>query len=272
MSAKFTNFAPMIKAIFFDIDGTLVSFNTHEIPPSAKQALQKLRDMGVRLFIASGRHICAINNLGDEQFDGFVTVNGAMTIVDNKVIDRNCIPKEDYKRINQYMAAKHNFPCAVVLDDHIELNYYNDSVEQILALINFPRLPTADLTTFEDKNVYQLIAFFTADDEKAIMQNAPNCVTTRWHPLFTDVIRRGTSKVSGLEKICEHFGIKREETMAFGDGGNDIEMLQWAGIGVAMGNADNEVKAAANYVTSSVDNDGLAKAINHFIDKICSKK
>ena len=67
----------MVKAIFFDIDGTLVSFETHKIPASTQEALKTLRDKGIKIFIATGRPQCLINNLGDLEFDGYITVNGS---------------------------------------------------------------------------------------------------------------------------------------------------------------------------------------------------
>ena len=70
--------------------------------------------------------------------------------------------------------------------------------------------------------------------------------------------------MSGIQKVLEHYGIRREEIIAFGDGENDMDMLQFAGIGVAMGNAGPEVKEAADYVTEHIDEDGLEKALRHY--------
>ena len=86
----------------------------------------------------------------------------------------------------------------------------------------------------------------------------------RWHPLFADIINKGTSKSRGIDEVIKHYGIKLEETMAFGDGGNDINMLEHAGIGVAMDNASDKVKAASDYITSSVDDNGIINALRHF--------
>ena len=77
------------------------------------------------------------------------------------------------------------------------------------------------------------------------MSVLPHCEATRWNPLFADVVPRGSSKAVGIDKIIEHYGISLHETMAFGDGGNDMAMLRHAGIGVAMGNAGDEVKAVS---------------------------
>ena len=89
----------------------------------------------------------------------------------------------------------------------------------------------------------------------------PHCRLPRWHPQFSDLVNANNSKASGIESILRHFGIKKEECIAFGDGGNDIEMLEYCGIGVAMGNADDSVKAHADYVTTSVDEEGIEHAL-----------
>lgn len=96
------------------------------------------------------------------------------------------------------------------------------------------------------------------------MNALPNCTAMRWYPTFADVIAKGVDKGVGIDSFCKHFGFSLEETMAFGDGGNDVEMLRHAGIGVAMGNAREEVKQAADYVTDSVDDDGIETALLHF--------
>ena len=86
----------------------------------------------------------------------------------------------------------------------------------------------------------------------------------RWNPDFADITPKGVTKHQGIDVFCKHFGLQLEETMAFGDGGNDIPMLRHAGIGVAMGNAVEEAKAVADYVTTDVDAEGVAQALKHF--------
>ena len=90
----------MVKAIFFDIDGTLVSFKTHRIPDSTLVALDLLRKKGIRLFIATGRQFYSIDNLGDLEFDGFVTLNGGYCITgDQQVIYRHPIEPSDIEAL-----------------------------------------------------------------------------------------------------------------------------------------------------------------------------
>lgn len=109
-----------------------------------------------------------------------------------------------------------------------------------------------------------MTAFFKDYQEEEIMSRLHHCSVMRWYPTFADIISKEVDKGVGIDQFCDYYGFSLEETMAFGDGGNDIEMLRHAGIGVAMGNAREEVQQAADYVTDSVDNDGVFKALQHF--------
>ena len=90
------------------------------------------------------------------------------------------------------------------------------------------------------------------------------CSVTSWNDTGIDIIPKDGGKSAGIRQYLDLLGIDRSESMAFGDGENDIDMLEFVGVGVAMGNADDAVKAAADYVTDTVDNDGIAKALQHF--------
>ncbi len=90
------------------------------------------------------------------------------------------------------------------------------------------------------------------------------CSITSWNETGIDIIPKGGGKSAGIQKFLDENGMDASEVMAFGDGENDMDMIKFAGIGVAMGNAGDAVKAVADYVTDTVDNDGLAKALRHF--------
>ena len=87
---------------------------------------------------------------------------------------------------------------------------------------------------------------------------------SRWFPSFFDMNTKGLSKADGIAAVIERFSITADEVMAFGDGGNDSEMLKYAGTGIAMGNADDTARSAADYVTLTVDQDGISHALRHF--------
>lgn len=256
-----------VKAVFFDIDGTLVSFHTHLVPDSTRCALAALRERGIPTFIASGRHKLSINNLPGLEFDGYVTINGTLATIGRgdkeHVVYRRPIPAPDIQLWLNHLDAEPR-STILVTERRLLLNYTNAEMEQIFELLNFPTPPTGDLRSIADEPVHQVITTFATGDEARLMTYLPHCKTTRWHPLFTDIIERSGSKATGIDALIHHLGLRRDEIMAFGDGGNDCEMLEMAGLGVAMGNADEPIKAIADYVTTSVDEDGVALALRHF--------
>lgn len=255
----------MIKAVFFDIDGTLVSFNTHRMPGSAVKSIRLLREKGIKVFIATGRHLAFINNLGDSEFDGYITLNGGYCYAGKeKTIYKHGIPKEDMESLLRYFKNTEEFPCVFVQERDAFMNFRNEVTEEVFKLLNFPVPPLASNEGALEKEVYQLVAFFEKEQKEQIMAVLPHCEATSWHPAFSDIVPAGSDKSVGMDKVIEYFGIALEETMAFGDGGNDIPMLRHAHIGIAMGNAREEVKQAADYVTASVDEDGISKALKHF--------
>jgi Cof subfamily protein (haloacid dehalogenase superfamily) len=248
-----------IKAVFFDIDGTLVSFKTHEVSAKVRASIERMQRNGIKCFISSGRHLDNIDNLGALHFDGFVTVNGGMTYLDGRLIDSNPIAKSDVRTMLDIVYPDNLLAVSFVLRDGLVMNTDNERSDYIFEQLQFKKRPRiVDLRTLADEDVYQMISFFDREEEPAIMRCLPHCQSARWSPIFTDVVPRGQSKVRGIDKLCATMGITPSECMAFGDGGNDVEMLRHVGLGVAMGNASDDVKAEADEVCPSVDDDGIA--------------
>ena len=133
---------------------------------------------------------------------------------------------------------------------------------QMLAIKDLSK--AAPLEEVLQQDVLQLTPFFSAEYEKEIMARMPNCVSGRWHPEFTDITANGADKGKGILAMARHQGFDPKHTIAFGDGGNDTSMILQAGIGIAMGNAIEELKQQADYVTTSVDEDGIFNALQHF--------
>ena len=257
----------MIKALFFDIDGTLVSFRTHAIPASTVEALAGAREAGVKVFIATGRPVAIIDNLGaiGHLIDGYVTTNGAFSFVGSEVVACNAIPQSDVRSMAR-LSDELGFACVYVGERHIVLQNPNELLYKIFyEYLNVRRLPeNPPLDTIYRERIIQITPIVDEAVERVIMPQLPGCITGRWHPAFMDVTADGADKGRGIEEMAARFGITIDETMAFGDGGNDIPMLRRAGIGVAMGNASDAVKAEADYVTTSVDDDGVRNALLHW--------
>lgn len=254
-------------ALFFDIDGTLVSFNTHQIPSSTILALTQAKANGSRVYIATGRPPVIINNLDSisHLIDGFITTNGALCFVGDELVCCNPIPKEDVMTcVND--AKEKGYSIIVVGRKDVAVLDPTGAVErifhQMLAIKDLSK--AAPLEEVLQQDVLQLTPFFSAEYEKEIMARMPNCVSGRWHPEFTDITANGADKGKGIQAMARHQGFDPKHTIAFGDGGNDTSMILQAGIGIAMGNAIEELKQQADYVTTSVDEDGIFNALQHF--------
>ena len=254
-------------ALFFDIDGTLVSFKTHEIPPSAIFALTQAKANGSRVYIATGRPPIIITNLGaiEHLIDGYITTNGALCYVGNEMVCYQPIAKNDVMTCVEDAQEKGYSLIVIGQKDVAVLDPTGDVdriFRQMLAVKNLDQASPLDVVLQQD--ILQLTPFFPAGYEPQLMARMPQCVSGRWHPEFTDITANGADKGKGILAMARHEGFDVSRTMAFGDGGNDTSMILQAGIGVAMGNAIDDLKRQANYVTSSVDDDGLLNALRHF--------
>lgn len=255
----------MIKAVFFDIDGTLVSFQTHRISTKVLEGLHRLQDRGVKLFIATGRHRESIGLAADVfPFDGFVTINGQYCFTRDQVLRKVPIPR-DIVAQQVALLEETGAPCLFLNETgnlYVNPGPQADVFPDQLALPLPGAIPPRQIL---GQDIYQMTAFFTKEEELAAGADFfPGLEVMRWHPDFVDVIAPGGGKDRGIDAILAHFGFDLSESMAFGDGENDLPMLRHAHIGVAMGNADEFVKGQADYVTGTVDEDGIVTALEHF--------
>ena len=254
----------MVQAIFFDIDGTLVSFHTHRISPRTLSALHALRAKGIKLFISTGRHPLMLDAVRSAfPFDGYVTLSGQYCTCGDRVL--RSTPMEPAAVEELVAAASSNaFSCIFLEQRDIYINYADAYTAQFMDQLHLPMPPVAHPSRALGREIYQAITFLTRENEGLLLDRAPHMKTTRWHPSFLDVIPAGGGKDRGMDAILDHFRIPLEHTMAFGDGENDLSMLVHAGIGVAMGSASEAVKGGADYTTGSVDEDGVVTALEHF--------
>lgn len=251
------------KAIFFDVDGTLISHTTNEVPEGTREVLDKLRDKGIKRVVATGRHMSELDMLPvkDIKFDGYITLNGQLVLDgEGNIIYENPIVGDDKKALINLFNEK-NIPVALVEKDRMYINYVNQYVESAQQAVSTP-VPTVGEYTGE--KIYLAIVYLGKEDEHIMSTKLPGCKATRWNDYGVDVIASSGGKAQGIKQYMKATGIVDKETMAFGDGINDIEMLRVVNIGVAMGNAVMELKDEANYVTASVDKNGIARALNFY--------
>lgn len=251
----------MIKAAFFDIDGTLVSFNTHTVSPGTIRVFEQLHARGIKTFISTGRPYCLLPHL-PLAFDGYVTMNGGYCFVGDKITHKNPIPQTETDSWIRY-AQSHGIVTMQFTEDCMYINRTDDPIlAKIGEQVQIDMPPLRSELEMLGVETYQFIGIMSQQNDAQVAEIIPHCRLPRWNPYFTDIINTDNSKAVGIGSIIGQFGISPKECICFGDGANDIEMLEYCGIGVAMGNAAEEVKAHADYVTTSVDEEGIEQAFS----------
>lgn len=254
----------MVKAIFLDVDGTMLSFQTHRMTKTLVEALHTLRDKGIKLFVSTGRHKSMLGYVNSQfSFDGYITLSGQYCYVGNQVVHHNPLSKE---AVEEMLAVTEKLGCSAIFleGEQVYTNYIEDKTRHFVKELDISMPEVRPLSYGAGHTMYQVVSFLTQAEEHILDSNAPHVRYTRWHPDFLDVIPPVGGKDKGVEAILKQFHIQPEEAMAFGDGENDSSMLSYVGLGVAMGTASDTVKQQADYVTGTVDEDGVVTALRHF--------
>jgi len=254
----------VIKAIFFDVDGTLVDPATHRIPKSTVDSLHALRAKGIKLFIATGRHMSMMDEVRAQfEFDGYVSVSGQYCLCGDAVVYSNPIPRAGMEEMVSAM-REHGFSGIFLEGETCWINRYDQAAEDFLEEFQVKQPTVCPLERALEGRVYQVITMLSPEQEWKLLDRAKHLRGTRWHPGFVDALPPNGGKDVGIRAVLDWAGIAPEETMAFGDGENDLTMFSCVGTSVAMGNASDTVKGKADYVTARVDADGVAAALKHF--------
>lgn len=260
----------MIKAAFFDIDGTLLSPETDRvIPQGTKDALVELRRRGVKCIICTGRPRaqlpwCIRDGFSGFEggFDSYITMTGSLCYDVDGVYADTPIDHEVSSRFIE-LARRGGFDILVLNREGSFASGHGRGMLDLEEMVAF-KYPEADIRELAKKPIYQFCAFVPPEQDDDFRRAMPDCIITRWCDIFCDIVPSNSSKPAGIKAALMHYGISRDETIAFGDGGNDVTMLQYVRIGVAMGNGNPETKRAADFITDDVQNDGIPKALRRF--------
>lgn len=251
----------MIKAAFFDVDGTLLSHTSGTVPQSARRALDELRRLGVVVGLATGRSVDEMAELpfDDLYFDANIMLNGQMVLDGaGAYVSGNPLTGTALEGVLALFNA-HEVPTILIERDRTYISFVTDGVRRTQGDIHTSVPPVGE---YRGDTVFQAIAFVDEAGTERLRPQLPGCAITRWHAQAVDINAPSPGgKADGIARWCQASGVDIAEVAAFGDGENDVSMLRAVGFGVAMGNAVPEAKEAARFVTTDIDDDGVWNAL-----------
>lgn len=264
MDAKLRYKAKKIKIIFFDIDDTLRNSKTGFVPSTIPTVFKQLREKGILTGIATGRGIFGVvPEIKALKPDFFVTLNGAY-IEDKKgnVICSNKIAKD---KVEEYITwtKEVGIDYGLVGSHAAKLSRRTEMISQAIDPI-YPDLEV-DPDFYQKEDIYQMWTFEDQGDDLVLPESLASTLRmVRWHEHSSDVVPISGSKAAGVAKVVDQLGLKPENVMVFGDGLNDLELFDYAGISVAMGISHDKIKEKADYITKTLEEDGIFDALEGF--------
>jgi len=274
-----------VKAVFFDIDGTLVN-DRKSVLKSTKDAIRIVKDQGVLVGVATGRGPFFVKDLMEDlDLDFAVTYNGQYIFNKDRVLFTSPLSKSHLRQLITY-AKKEGKEIALGTKDAMlgskimsfGLGSFSQRVSRFVPSMltrtvshSFNRMVSKivpqkeeDLLHLMNQPIYQVLMLMTPEESEKAAADFKDLKLTRSNPFAADVINQGNSKLEGIRRVGKEYGFDLNQVMAFGDSDNDLEMLAGVGMSVAMGNGSSSVKEVAKHITTSNQQDGIHKALEHF--------
>lgn len=281
-----------IKAIVLDIDGTLLTTGK-VVSEKTKQALIAAQEKGIKVILASGRPTTGMFELAEQlemtKYEGFlVSYNGARVTdcLTKEVLFNQAISVETGQAILEHL-KKFDVVPMIDKEDYLYVNdVYNKDLQKVAADFkleefgsiieyearggNFKLCEKEDLAAFADFPINKILVAgepnYMAEHAEAMHTPFDDVVTAAFSaPFYFEFTDKGIDKAKALNTVFPDMGIHSYNMIAFGDGHNDRSIIEYAGIGVAMGNAVDDLKAIADDVTLSCDEDGIAAGLEKFL-------
>ena len=264
----------IMSIIFFDIDNTLLSHKTFTIPDSALKALRMAKERGHRSFISSGRAYDSLKEyLDPELFDGAIGGSGACGFVNGEPVFTHFFDNADVLRVYE-IAQKAGAGMSVQSIRTSRMTEYGMDHFRKYAHAGAERIRKMNFTVFDPATAGQcckMDLFFGPEvDYMHVISQLPDTIDQCPSLSVTSEMKgceltpRGVNKAAGAMELAKYLNIDVQDSYAFGDSENDIEIIRACGTGIAMGNGAQKVKEAADYVTADIEEDGIWLAMKHF--------
>lgn len=262
------------KVIVLDIDGTLTN-SKKEITEGTLQAIRKIQDTGGIIVLASGRPTAGIRFIADQlefhKYGGYILAYNGAKVIDYKTGDtiyQKMLPKEVIPSLYED-ALKYKIGLLTYDGDSVICGTPKDEFIEIEAVINKIKIKmTENFPEYVDFAINKCLMTGNPEElvhiEKEMQEKYSDLNIYRSEPFFLEIMPKNIDKAYSLGKLLEHLHLTKEEMICIGDGFNDLSMIKFAGLGVAMENAQETVKEAADFVTLSNDMDGVAHVIQQF--------
>ncbi|MBR5048508.1 MAG: HAD-IIB family hydrolase [Erysipelotrichaceae bacterium] len=251
-----------IKAIFFDLDSTVLSHTGIPVRESTREAFRLLKEKGIKRICCTGRTGSEIQDIRRFalDFDGYYTDNSQSYYdQDMKLVEQSYLNQQQTAELVSFFNMK-IVPMQLGAADYMILNYDDEVVDKVIDDLDVPK---ANVGTYNGEKLLNGVAYVSREQEEMIRPYLPNAIFARWNPYGTDIIYNARGKAGAISDYAEKNHILKQEIMAFGDSFNDIPMLKAAGYAVAMGNGEEEIKKIADYVAPEIDDDGIYKALKY---------
>lgn len=255
----------MIKAVFLDVDGTLLSEKDRSLSQRTEQSIRQLIEKGIHIILVTGRphHLC--EEFKHLDIDTVISANGALITCGGERIYKSVLSSPMIREFSHFAASQGHalsyFTESFAMNGACQTDSrVTDALRETLGLIEYP-----DQMMTLDNEIYCMCLYANEEETNKYRAQFPSLRFVRFHPYVCNVLEANeVSKSVAAQAVLTHLNVCREETMAFGDGENDIDLLTYAGVGVAMGNGGERVKQCADYVTLKASEDGITHALKHF--------
>lgn len=251
------------KIVFFDVDGTITNHEDGSISDNTKEAIKALKNKGLRVVAATGRPLSMCKEIKELGIETFITANGAYVKHDQMVIHKVPVDKKITQEVFEF-ASTENQGLSFFTEDFCMNGVKNtETFKALKATLSLNDYPATNHLIY-NQEVYLMCLYANDETVEKYIQRFPHLTFKRWHPFVLNVLQEEVSKSLAILKVLKYFDIDKSEAIAFGDGENDIDMLELVGLGIAMGNGNENLKKVADFVTKRSSEDGIDFALKKF--------
>lgn len=251
------------KIIFFDVDGTIRNHEDGSIPNSTIEAINTLKNKGIKVVAATGRPLSMCKELQEIGIETFITANGGYVKHNQEVIHKVPMDKNIIQEVMEFAKLENNglsfYTEEFSMNDVTEIEILT-ALKETLSLNNYP----VTNRLIHEQEVFLLCLFANDETVGKYIEKFPHLTFKRWHPYVLNVLKEDVSKSLAIVKTLDFFSIDKSKAIAFGDGENDIDMLELVGLGIAMGNGNEKLKDIADFITKKSSEDGIEYALKKY--------